>query len=140
MLGEPYGILYSLPHTAATQQHRGCTHHSLNQLHSLVADLVDDSRNIQHILLAHLLQDMVYSDECPCPSHTSTAERSSKSGTLFNVLTKLALPAVDHERSLPGPVFLDHSPVEGQDGSGIVRHSVVWPGCEVKLCHFHGTL
>ena len=115
-------------------------HHSLNQLHSLVADLVDDSRNIHHILLGHLLQDMVYSDECPCPPHTSTAERSSKSGTLFNVLTKLALPAVDHDRTLASVVFLKNPSMEGQNGSGIVRHSMVWPGCEVKLSHFHWTL
>ena len=49
------------------------THHSLDQLHSLVAYLVDDSRDIHHILITHLLQSLVYCDECPCPTYSSTA-------------------------------------------------------------------
>ena len=47
-------------------------YHSLDQLHSLVSDVVDDSRNIHHSLLPNLLQNMVYCDECPCPTHSST--------------------------------------------------------------------
>ena len=55
------------------------THHCLDQLHSLVSDLVDDSRNVHHTLLSHLLPHMVYGDECPCSTHTSTErERESE--------------------------------------------------------------
>ena len=50
-----------------------CTHHSLDELHSLVAYLVDDSWDIHHILLTHLLQSLVYCDECPRPTYSSTA-------------------------------------------------------------------
>ena len=30
--------------------------------------------------------------------------------------------------------------VEGEDGSGVLRYTVVRPGREVELGHFHGTL
>ena len=30
--------------------------------------------------------------------------------------------------------------VEGEDGSGVLGHTVVRPGREVELGHFHGTL
>ena len=45
-------------------------------------------------------------------------------------------PAVDHERPFTRLVFLHDSPAEGQDGRGIVWHSVVRPGSEVELSHF----
>ena len=43
-------------------------------------------------------------------------------------------PAVDNDWTRF--MFLHDSPVEGQDGRGIVGHSVVRPGCEVELSHF----
>ena len=49
-------------------------------------------------------------------------------------------PAVDHHWAFLWPVFFAHSPVEGQDGCGIVWHSMVRPGCEVKLSHFQWSL
>ena len=44
-------------------------------------------------------------------------------------------PAMDHEWTFTSVVFLCDSPVEGQDGRGIVGHSVVRPGSEVELSH-----
>ena len=51
-----------------------------------------------------------------------------------------AVPAVDHHGPLGRPVLFLHSPVEGQDGRGIVGHPVVRPGREVKLGHLQRTL
>ena len=50
----------------------------------------------------------------------------------------MSIPAVNYNRS--SLVLLDHPPVEGQDGRGIVRHSVIRPGCEVELYHVQWTL
>ena len=54
--------------------------------------------------------------------------------TEIPVYILLYIPAVDKYR--PRLVFLHDSPVEGQDGCGIVWHSVVRPGGEVELSHF----
>ena len=32
-------------------------------------------------------------------------------------------------------MLFPYSPVEGQDGSGVVRHPMIRPGCEVELSH-----
>ena len=63
--------------TPQTTQSTGCkgTYHSLDQLHSLCPDLVDDSSNINNSFLLHLLQNMVYSDKRPCPTNSSTVEK-----------------------------------------------------------------
>ena len=42
---------------------------------------------------------------------------------------------MDHDGSLASWMLLHDSPVEGQDGCGIVGHSMVRPGCEVELSH-----
>ena len=49
-------------------------------------------------------------------------------------------PAVDHQRTFGWPMLLHDSPVEGQDGCGVVWHAVVRPGREVELGHLHSTL
>ena len=53
----------------------------------------------------------------------------------FLSVLELYIPAVDHDRSLASRVFLHHPLVEGQDGRGIVGHSVVRPGSEVEVRH-----
>ena len=47
---------------------------SLDHIGSLLSEFEDGSRDVDHALCLPLLQDMVYGDECPCPSNTSTAE------------------------------------------------------------------
>ena len=42
---------------------------------------------------------------------------------------------MDHDGALVRLVGSDDSPVEGQDGRGVVWHAVVRPGCEVELGH-----
>ena len=49
-------------------------------------------------------------------------------------------PAVDHHGALGGLVLFLYSPVEGQDGSGVVRHPMIRPGCEVELGHPQSSL
>ena len=49
-------------------------------------------------------------------------------------------PAVDHHGALGGLVLFLHSPVEGQDGRGIVGHPVVRPGREVEMGHLQRML
>ena len=49
-------------------------------------------------------------------------------------------PAVDHDGTSLRLVLLHHSPVEGQDGRGIVGHPVVRPGREVEMGHLQRTL
>ena len=49
----------------------------------------------------------------------------------------LLIPAVDNNWT--SFVFPCDSPVEGQDGRGIVGHSVVRPGREVELSHLQTT-
>ena len=51
---------------------------SLDHLSSLLSEFEDDSRDVHHTLCLPLLQDMVYDDECPCPTNTSTAEVGPK--------------------------------------------------------------
>ena len=48
-------------------------------------------------------------------------------------------PAVYHQRSFFRLVFFDHSPVEGQERSGIVWYSMIRPGSEVELSYFQRT-
>ena len=83
-------LLPLTPHTLTTvsllsltpthSPHTHYTHHSLDQLHSLMAYLVDDSWDIHNILLPHLLQSLVYCDECPRPTYSSTAGGGIHSG------------------------------------------------------------
>ena len=47
---------------------------------------------------------------------------------------------MDQHWSLGGPVLLLDFLVECEDGCGIVWHSVVRPGSEVKLSHFQRML
>ena len=54
-----------------------CVYQILNHLGSLLPEFEDDSRDVHHSLCLPLLQDMVYGDECPCPTNTSTAEESN---------------------------------------------------------------
>ena len=49
-------------------------------------------------------------------------------------------PAVDHHGALGQLVLFLHSPVEGQDGRGIVGHPVVRPGHEVEMGHLQRML
>ena len=53
-------------------------YHSLDHLSSLLSEFEDDSRDVYHSLCLPLLQDMVYGDERPCPTNTSTAEVGTK--------------------------------------------------------------
>ena len=48
---------------------------------------------------------------------------------------KVFVPAVDQHGSLGRSVMFLDFPMEGQDGRGIVGHSVVRPGREVELSH-----
>ena len=50
------------------------------------------------------------------------------------------VPAVDKHRAFGWSVLFLNLPVEGQDGSGIIRHSMIRPGSEVELSHFQWTL
>ena len=71
-------------------------------------------------------------------THTHTHTLSThESGWLVG---GIYIPAVDQHRALGGSVLFLDLPVEGQDGCGIVGHSVVRPGCEVELSHFQTTL
>ena len=47
---------------------------SLDHLSSLLSESLYDSRDVHRSLHLPLLQDMVYDDECPRPTHSSTAE------------------------------------------------------------------
>ena len=49
-------------------------------------------------------------------------------------------PAVDHHGALGGLVLFLYSPVEGQDGGGVVRHPMIRPGREVELSHPQSSL
>ena len=42
---------------------------------------------------------------------------------------------MNHDGAFASLVLIDDSPVEGQDGRGIVGHSVVRPGSEVEVCY-----
>ena len=55
--------------------------------------------------------------------------------TIYSYTHYIAPPAVDYDGSLASRMFLDDSPVECQDGRGIVWHSVVRPGSEVEVCY-----
>ena len=46
------------------------------------------------------------------------------------------LPAVNQQWSLGGSVLGIYSVQEGQDGSSVLRDTMVWPVCEMKLDHF----
>jgi len=47
---------------------------------------------------------------------------------------------VDHHGALGRLELFLHSPVEGQDGCGIVRHPMIRPGREVELSHLQSSL
>jgi len=47
---------------------------------------------------------------------------------------------VDHHGALGRFVLLHHSPMEGQDGCGIVRHPMIRPGREVEVSHLESSL
>jgi len=51
----------------------------------------------------------------------------------------VVLPAVNQQWSLGGSVLGIHSAQEGQDGSSILRNTVVWPGREIELDHLFET-
>ena len=86
---------------------------SLDQLHPLVAGLHNGSRDIHHSLSSNLLQNIVNHNVGTSATHTSTA--------------------VDQERAFGWVVLGLHSTVEPENGGGIVRHSMIWPGSEVEL-------
>ena len=124
------------------------THWVLNHLHSLSSEVLDNSGNVHHSLLCNLIQNSVYGDECPRPPHSSTAHHththhynththtekgSFKTPSQITVKYHTHIPAVDQQRTFRWPVLFPHLLVEGQDGRGIVRHSVIRPGCEVEL-------
>ena len=83
--GWPYGAYSTSSHTwwwYYTESAATATHRCLDQLHPLVPDPVDDACNIHLPLLSHLLQSLVYGDECTSSTHTST-ERERESVCVF---------------------------------------------------------
>lgn len=48
----------------------------------------------------------------------------------------LALPAVDGDGSSVRGVAGFDPAEEVEERGGILRHAVVWPGCELELAHF----
>ena len=60
------------------------THWVLHHLHPLSSEVLDDPRNIHHLFLCDLIQDSVYGDECPRPTHSSTTHTHTHNS--FNIL------------------------------------------------------
>ena len=80
------GALYiECLHGGVEKQCNVCMYQSLDHLSSLLSEFEDDSRDVHHSLCLPLLQDMVYGDECPCPTNTSTTEAGTY--TMHRVLT-----------------------------------------------------
>ena len=72
------------------------TYHCLYQLHPLLSDPIDDSRNVHYILFLNLLQNMVYGDECTSTTYSSTERERERPDS---VAERLCSKAVDWEVS-----------------------------------------
>ena len=72
----------------------------------------------------------------PIPALEEVCVESNASNDHGSVIS----PAVDHHWALGRFVLFLHSPVEGQDGCGIVRHPMIRPGREVELSHLQSSL
>ena len=114
----------------------GLVHHTyncLNHLHALVSHSCNHSRHIHYTLFLHLFQDGVNSYECSRATHTSTGDNGLM--VTYWCSSLLYSPAVDHHRSLWWLVILFDATMEGQDGSTILRDTMIRPGGEVVLGH-----
>ena len=88
----------------------------LDQLHSLSSHGLEVAVHTQCALSLHLLHDSVQEDEGPSAAHPCTA--------------------VDQEGLVQaGWVLSADSPDEGDDGHGVARDSMVWPGSVVHVSH-----
>ncbi len=102
-----------------------------------MAEFVDDAGNVHHMLPLDLLQDTVYGDVGASTTDSSTGGGQGLISDCPSLPPFLppSPPAVHHEGSLARVVLGPDPAVELQDGGGIVRHTVVRPGSEVKLGH-----
>ena len=89
------------------------THLSLDHLHPLFPESVDNTSNVHHSCCLSLLQSYVDGDEGPSTTHTSTAVNQDGSSIL---------PPVGH-----------HLLAKYHEWSAIFRDTVVRPGGEVVL-------
>ena len=101
--------------------HHCSTHLCLNHVVSSPAKATDEIEYIHFSLGFNHLNVGIYGNKCPRASHTSTAVNNHWSGIV------------------PVVVLAD-SLSEGQDGSGVLGHSMVRPSQEVELANFSSGL
>ena len=92
------------------------THQCLDHLHSLSPHVLEVLEDTQSSLTPHLLHGQVQEDEGSSPPHPGTA--------------------VDQEGcGQGGGVLLADTTDEGDEGHGVVRYSMVRPGCVEHVSH-----
>ena len=110
-------------------------------LDALLSHLSNHPRHIHYALSLHLLQNGVNGSECPCATHTPAAlETVINSWSLTIIVTSQCSspshsPTVDHHGSLWWIVLLFDVAMEGQDGSTILRNTMIRKGGEMVLGH-----
>ena len=89
----------------------------LDHPHTFLAHLVDDPKNVDHVVLSDALQDPVQGNEGPAPSNTGTARKmlDLESRTILMVIVP---PAVDDNRALFRADSLSECPHEPADHDG----------------------
>ena len=105
-----------LMHSLLLHVHNSCIYQCLDHENSPPAKVCKTLIDIERAILSQSLQQYVQQNEGACSTHSSTAVDQERHSTL------LAVGLLD-------------PPDEGDEGSGIFWHSMIWPGGEVVLDH-----